>query len=470
MTATRAETDSLGTITIPADRYWGPQTERARALFRIGDARLDPGVIRATGLQKWAAAEANRRLGDVPEAIAGPIKAAAEEIIAGLRDTDFPLPVWQTGSGTQTNMNANEVIANRANEMLGQPLGARKPVHPNDHVNRGQSSNDSFPTVMHLAAVQALRGRLLPGLAALHAALAQKAEAFADIVKLGRTHMMDAVPVTLGGAFATWARQVQNGIARVTDTIPRLLLLPQGGTAAGTGLNRHPDFDAVFCAILAERTGEAFAPNPDKSEGMAAHDAFVELHGALNTVAVSLTKIANDIRLLGSGPRGGIGELIVPADGLSSSIMPGKTNPTQAEALTMVCARVMGNQTTVTVAGAQGHLELNVFKPVIIQSVLESAHLLGDAAASFATHMVAKLEPNRARIADQVARSLMLVTALNPHIGYDKAVAIAKLALAEDLTLRDAAARLGHVAPEDFDRWVNPADMLRPGGAQEGGG
>jgi len=470
MPATRTETDSLGTIAIPADRYWGPQTERARALFRIGDARLDPGVIRATGLQKWAAAAANRRLGELPETIAGPIEAAAEEIIAGLRDADFPLPVWQTGSGTQTNMNANEVIANRANEMLGQPLGARAPVHPNDHVNRGQSSNDSFPTVMHLAAVQALRGRLLPGLAALHAALTRKAEAFAGIVKLGRTHMMDAVPVTLGGAFATWARQVQNGVARVTDTLPRLLLLPQGGTAAGTGLNRHPDFDAVFCAILAERAGEAFAPNPDKSEGMAAHDAFVELHGALNTVAVSLTKIANDIRLLGSGPRGGIGELIVPADGLSSSIMPGKTNPTQAEALTMVCARVMGNQTTVTIAGAQGHLELNVFKPVIIQSVLESAHLLGDAAVSFAAHMVARLEPNRARIAEQVAKSLMLATALNPHIGYDKAVAIAKLALAEDLTLRDAAARLGHVAPEDFDRWVNPADMLRPGGVREGGG
>lgn len=468
--ATRTETDSLGTIEIPTGRYWGPQTERARALFRIGDARLDPGVIRATGLQKWAAAEANRRLGELPEAIAEPIKAAAEEIIAGLRDEDFPLPVWQTGSGTQTNMNANEVISNRANEMLGQPLGTRTPVHPNDHVNRGQSSNDSFPTVMHLAAVHAVRQRLLPGLAALHAALTAKAADYAAIVKLGRTHMMDAVPVTLGGEFATWARQVENGVARVADTLPRLLLLPQGGTAAGTGLNRHPDFDDAFCAIVAERTGEAFAPNPDKSEGMAAHDAFVELHGALNTVAVSLTKVANDIRLLGSGPRGGFGELVIPADGLSSSIMPGKTNPTQSEALTMVAARVMGNQTTVTFAGAQGHLELNVFKPVIIQAVLESAHLLGDAARSFATHMVAKLEPNRARIADQVAKSLMLVTALNPRIGYDKAVQIAKLALAEDLTLKAAAARLGFVTPEDFDRWVRPEEMIRPGGALDGGG
>jgi fumarate hydratase class II len=470
MTMTRTETDSLGTIEIPADRYWGPQTERARALFRIGEARLDPGVIRATGVQKWAAAEANRRLGELPEAIAEPIKAAAEEIIDGRRDADFPLPVWQTGSGTQTNMNANEVISNRANEMLGQPLGTRKPVHPNDHVNRGQSSNDSFPTVMHLAAVHAVRHRLLPGLAALHAALTAKADEYAGIVKLGRTHMMDAVPVTLGGEFATWARQVENGIARVAGAIPRLLLLPQGGTAAGTGLNRHPEFDEVFCAIVAERTGEAYAPNPDKSEGMAAHDAFVELHGAMNTVAVSLTKVANDIRLLGSGPRGGLGELIVPADGLSSSIMPGKTNPTQAEALTMVCARVMGNQTTVTFAGAQGHLELNVFKPVIIQAVLESANLLGDAARSFATHMVAKLAPNHARIADQVAKSLMLVTALNPRIGYDKAVAIAKKALAEDLTLKEAAHQLGHVAPEDFDRWVKPEDMLRPGGTLEGGG
>jgi fumarate hydratase class II len=322
---------------------------------------------------------------------------------------------------------------------------------------------------MHIAAVAALRARLLPGLAALHAALTEKAQDYAAIVKLGRTHMMDAVPVTLGSTFSTWARQVENGVARIADAIPRLLLLPQGGTAAGTGLNRHPDFDDAFCAILAARTGEAYAPNPDKSEGMAAHDAFVELHGAMNTVAVSLTKIANDIRLLGSGPRGGLGELIVPADGLSSSIMPGKTNPTQAEALTMVCARVMGNQTTVTIAGAQGHLELNVFKPVIIQCVLESAQLLGDAASSFATHMVAKLEPNRARIADQVAKSLMLVTALNPRIGYDKAVAIAKLALAEDLTLKDAAIRLGHVTAEEFDRWVRPEEMIRPGAALAGG-
>ena len=470
MAVMRTETDSLGTVDIPADRYWGPQTERARALFRIGEARLDPAVIHATGLQKWASAEANRRLGALPDALAEPIKAVADEIAAGQRDADFPLPIWQTGSGTQTNMNANEVIANRANEMLGQPLGTRRPIHPNDHVNRSQSSNDSFPTVMHIAAVLAVRQRLLPGLTVLHDALAAQAAEHAGLVKLGRTHMMDAVPVTLGGAFATWARQVQNGIARVTEALPRLRLLPQGGTAAGTGLNRHPDFDAVFCAVLAERTGEAFAPNPDKSEGMAAHDAFVELHGALNTLAVSLTKIANDIRLMGSGPRGGLGELVIPADGLSSSIMPGKTNPTQSEALTMVAARVMGNQTTVTIAGAQGHLELNVFKPVIIQVVLESTHLLGDARAVGGELRDHVHREGTRGIADQVAKSLMLVTALNPHIGYDKAVQIAKLALAEDLTLKEAAGRLGHVGAEDFDHWVRPEAMIRPGSSSEGGG
>jgi fumarate hydratase class II len=421
-------------------------------------------VIRAQGLQKWCAAEANRRLGELPDDIAAPIKAAAAEVESGARDADFPLPIWQTGSGTQTNMNANEVIANRANEMLGKPLGSRAPVHPNDHVNRGQSSNDSFPTVMHLAAVEAVERDLKPGLAALRSSLEARAAAWARIVKVGRTHMMDAVPVTLGGEFATWARQVGNGLHRVRDAMPRLRLLPQGGTAAGTGLNRHPDFDRLFCEIASERAGSRFSPNPDKSEGMAAHDAFVELHGALNTIAVSLMKIANDIRLLGSGPRAGIAELLIPADGLSSSIMPGKTNPTQAEALTMVCARVMGNQTTVTIAGSQGHLELNVYKPVILHTVLESCVLLGQAARSFATNLVDLLEPNLPRIADNLAKSLMLVTALNPHIGYDRAVQVAKLALAEDLTLRDAAARLGFVTPEDFDRWVRPEAMLRPGG------
>lgn len=461
----RTETDSLGSIDIPADRYWGPQTERARRLFRIGHDRLSPGVIHAQGLQKWAAAEANRRLGQLAPQIADAIGTAAEEVAGGLRDDDFPLPVWQTGSGTQTNMNANEVISNRANELLGRPLGTRDPVHPNDHVNRGQSSNDSFPTVMHLAAVASVRD-LLPALATLRDALAARAEAWAGIVKLGRTHLMDAVPVTLGGEFATWSQQVANGIARISDTLPRLAVLPQGGTAAGTGLNRHPDLDQVFCDIVAERTGFAFRPNPDKSEGMAAHDAFVELSGALNTLAVSLHKIANDIRLLGSGPRAGFAELVIPADGLSSSIMPGKTNPTQSEALTMVCARVMGNATTVTFSGVQGHLELNVYKPVIVHCVLESCELLTDASRSFAEHMVEKLQPNHARIADNLARSLMLVTALNPHIGYDNAVAIAKKALADDVTLREAADRLGSVTPEEFDRLVRPEDMTRPAAAR----
>jgi len=461
---TRTETDSLGTIEIPAQRYWGPQTERARQLFRIGDQRFPAVLIRAVGLHKIACAEANAALGELPAELAGPIVQAAQEIADGRRDDEFPLPIWQTGSGTQTNMNANEVIANRANELLGQTLGSRTPVHPNDHVNRSQSSNDSFPTIMHIAAVEVVVRRLLPALERLNAALVLRAAEWAGIVKVGRTHMMDAVPMTLGQACGAWARQVELGQDRLRATLPRLLSLAQGGTAVGTGLNRHKDFDAVFCRIVAERTGLGFYPSPDKFEGMGAHDALVELSGQLNVVAVSLNKLGNDVRLLGSGPRSGFGELIVPADGLSSSIMPGKTNPTQSEALTMVCARVIGNHVTVTVAGAQSFLELNVFKPVIIHAVLESATLLADAAESFATNMVDKLEPNRERIAEHLARSLMLVTALNPHIGYDKAMQVGKLALADGITLRDAAVRLGHVSPEDFDRWVRPEDMVTPGG------
>jgi fumarate hydratase class II len=467
--ALRTETDSLGTIDIPADRLWGPQTERARRLFRIGSERFPPGLIRAVGLHKSACAAANARLGELPADLADTIANAADEIAAGERDEEFPLPVWQTGSGTQTNMNANEVISNRANQMLGQPLGSRKPVHPNDHVNRGQSSNDNFPTMMHIAAAEAVERRLLPALGRLHAALDRRAGEWSGIVKLGRTHMMDAVPMTLGQEAGAWARQVELGMARLRDATPRLLMLAQGGTAVGTGLNRHRDFDRVFCEILAERTGLPFVPNPNKFEGMGAHDAMVELSGALNTIAVSLNKIGNDVRLLGSGPRSGLSELVIPSDGLSSSIMPGKTNPTQSEALTMVCAQVMGNHTTVTVAGAQGHLELNVFKPVIINAVLQSAGLLADAAESFAEHMVAKLEPNRERVAEHLARSLMLVTALNPRIGYDAAVRIGKTALAENLTLKDAAQKLGLVSPEDFDRWVRPEQMVEPGATLEGG-
>ena len=469
MASTRTETDSLGSIEIDAERYWGPQTERARRLFRIGDERFSAGLIRAVGLQKQAAAEANRQLGELPAELADPIITAAREIADGRMDAEFPLPVWQTGSGTQTNMNANEVIANRANELLGQPRGSRAPVHPNDHVNRGQSSNDSFPTVMHIAAAEAVH-RLIKALAHLQASLAARAAAWNDIVKVGRTHMMDAVPMTLGQGFAAWARQIELGIARLHDATPRLLALPQGGTAVGTGLNTHRDFDRVFCERIAALTGLPFTPNPNKFEGMGAHDALVELSGVLNVIAVSCNKIGNDIRLLGSGPRAGLSELIVPADGLSSSIMPGKTNPTQCEALTMVAAQVMGNHVTITVAAAQSFLELNVFKPVIVYNLLQSCRLLTDAAESFAVNMVDKVEPNRARIAENLGKSLMLVTALNPHIGYDKAVQIGKMALAENITLKAAAAKLGFVAPEDFDRWVVPAAMTTPGASLAGGG
>ncbi len=460
---TRTETDSLGSIDIDADRYWGPQTERARLLFRIGSERFPPVLIRAQGLQKQAAAEANAELGELPAALARPIAEAAAEVAAGRHDAEFPLPVWQTGSGTQTNMNANEVIANRANEMLGHPRGVREPVHPNDHVNRGQSSNDSFPTVMHVAAAEAVTHQLVPALTTLHESLAARAHEWDAIVKVGRTHMMDAVPVTLGQECAAWARQVELGLARLHDTMPRLLSLPQGGTAVGTGLNRHPEFDRAFCRRIAALTGFDFTSNPNKFEGMGAHDVFVELSGMLNVIATGLNKLGNDVRLLGSGPRSGLSELIIPSDGLSSSIMPGKTNPTQSEALTMVCAQVVGNHVAITIGAAQSFLELNVFKPLIIHNVLQSIALLADAATSFAANMVDKLQPNLDRIADNLARSLMLVTALNPHIGYDKAVAIGKRALAENVTLREAAAELGFVSPENFDRWVVPAQMTRPG-------
>ena len=462
---TRTETDSLGTIEIDAERYWGPQTERARLLFQIGTERFPPGLIRAVGLQKQASALANAELGELAGDVADPIAAAAAEVAAGVHDGEFPLPVWQTGSGTQTNMNANEVIANRANEMLGRPRGVREPIHPNDHVNRGQSSNDSFPTAMHVAAAEAVEHRLAPGLRMLHASLVARAAQWDGVVKVGRTHMMDAVPVTLGQEFAAWGRQIELGLERLRDAMPRLLSLPQGGTAVGTGLNCHAQFDGVFCRHIAALTGLGFTPNPNKFEGMGAHDAFVELSGVFNVIAAGLNKLGNDIRLLGSGPRSGIGELIVPADGLSSSIMPGKTNPTQSEALTMVCAQVMGNNVAITIGAAQSFLELNVFKPLIIHNVLQSAGLLADAARSFAVNMVDKLEPNLDRISDNLARSLMLVTALNPHIGYDKAVRIGKKALMENLTLRDAAAALGYVTPADFDRWVVPGAMTRPGAA-----
>jgi len=462
MAATRTETDTLGAVEVPSIRYWGAQTQRSLDNFPIGGERMPTALIRAFALQKQAAARANLRLGELEPAIAAAIDAAATAIAAGELDDEFPLVVWQTGSGTQTNMNLNEVISNRANETLGSGRGTKSPVHPNDHVNRSQSSNDSFPTAMHVAAVREIHARLLPGLGRLHAALTTKAEAFADIVKIGRTHLQDATPLTLGDAVGAWAHQVAMGIRRVEATLPRLYQVAQGGTAVGTGVNAPTGFATAFAEELAALTGLPFVSAPNKFEALAAHDAVVEASGALNTVAVSLMKVANDIRLLGSGPRCGLGELMLPANEPGSSIMPGKVNPTQAEALTQVCARVMGNHTTITVAGASGHLELNVFKPVMIDALLQSVRLLGDAAASFAERCVEGMEADRDRIADLLGRSLMLVTALAPHIGYDAAAKIAKTAHAEGTTLREAALRLDLVGADDFDRWVRPEAMLGP--------
>ena len=459
----RTETDSLGPVQVPVDRYWGAQTQRSLENFRIGDERMPLGLVRAFGMQKKAAAVANRRLGGLDERLAHAIVQAADEVIAGQLDEHFPLVVWQTGSGTQTNMNLNEVIANRANEILGAPLGAKSPVHPNDHVNLSQSSNDSFPTAMHIAAVAAIEETLLPGLDRLLAALQERTQAFAALVKVGRTHLQDATPVTVGQEFSGYAEQVRLGIARLERALPDLHRVAQGGTAVGTGLNAPQGFDQAFASALAELAGRPFVPATNKFEALAAHDALVELSGAMNTVAVSLTKIANDIRLLGSGPRCGLGELHLPENEPGSSIMPGKVNPTQAEALTMVAAQVMGNHVAVTVAGAQGHLELNVFKPVIIRNVLHSARILGDAARSFADNCVAGIEPNEARLKELVERTLMLVTALNPVIGYDNAAKVVKLAAAENLTLREAALRLGVIDAVTFDRVVRPEQMLAPG-------
>jgi fumarate hydratase class II len=459
---TRTERDSMGAIEVPAGSYWGAQTQRSLENFRIGGEHMPESLIRALAVQKKAAALANVTLGALDARLGTAIAKAADEVIAGEHETEFPLVVWQTGSGTQTNMNMNEVLANRANELLGGERGAKSPVHPNDHVNLGQSSNDSFPTAMHIAAATEIDHRLLPALEALHRTLAQKATAFAEIIKIGRTHLQDATPLTLGDEFGAYARQVELGIARVKTTLPRLYDLAQGGTAVGTGLNAPKGFSEAFIAAARTVTGLPFASAPNKFEALAAHDALVEVSGALNVLAASLMKIANDVRLLGSGPRSGLGEIHLPENEPGSSIMPGKVNPTQAEAVTMVATQVMGNHVTITIAGSQGHLELNVFKPVIAYNVLQSIRLIADAAASFAANCVVGIEPNRDRIAELVGRSLMLVTALAPHIGYDKAAEIAKHALAENMTLRDAAAALGYVRVEDFDRWVDPKIMLGP--------
>jgi fumarate hydratase class II len=462
----RTERDSMGPMRVPADRYWGAQTQRSLENFPIGDERMPLAVVRAFGLQKAAAARANVALGALAAKTGRAVARAADAVAAGKFDDHFPLVVWQTGSGTQTNMNANEVIANRANELLGGKRGDKSPVHPNDHVNAGQSSNDTFPTAMHIAAVLEIEGRLLPALETLHASLAAKADAFSKIVKIGRTHLQDATPLMLGDEFSGWAAQVQNGIARVRDALPRLLFLAQGGTAVGSGVNTVRGFDRKFCdelnRTLGRKGGRKFRPAPSKFEAMAAHDAIVEASGALNTVAVSLMTVANNIRLLASGPRAGLGELSLPANEPGSSIMPGKVNPTQAEALTMVCAQVMGNHTAVTVAGSHGHLQLNVFKPVMIRNLLQSVALLADASDSFARRCVDGIDANADRIAELVERSLMLVTALSPHIGYDRAAAISKSAWQNGTSLREAAIASGDVSAADYDRWVRPEAMTRP--------
>ncbi len=458
----RTETDSMGAVQVPADRYWGAQTQRSLENFRIGEERMPAALIRAFGIQKMAAARANMALGDLDRRLGDAIVRAAQEVIDGVLLDHFPLVVWQTGSGTQTNMNANEVIANRANELLGAPLGAKSPVHPNDHVNMAQSSNDSFPTVMHIAAVEEIERRLLPALDGLHDALAAKAEAFAEIVKIGRTHLQDATPLTLGQEFSGYVQQVFNGRERIRAALPRLCMLAQGGTAVGTGLNSRVGFDAAFAQEVAAITGLPFVPAPNKFEALAAHDAIVEMSGALNVLATSLMKIANDIRLLGSGPRCGLGELRLPENEPGSSIMPGKVNPTQAEALTMVCAQVIGNNVTVSIANTHGHLELNVFKPVIILNLLQSIRLLADACNSFNERCIAGIEPNRERIDRLLHESLMLVTALNPHIGYDNAAKVAKTAHAENTTLAEAAERLGLLDREEFERLVRPEAMVGP--------
>src|SRR5918998_2632696 len=461
--ATRTETDTFGPIAVPADRYWGAQTERSIRNFRIGGERLPKPLVHALAMVKQASALVNRDLGELEPRLADAIASAAADVVAGRRDDEFPLVVWQTGSGTQSNMNANEVIANLANERLGGKLGSKSPVHPNDHVNRGQSSNDSFPTAMHIAAARQINERLLPALRHLHKALDDKARAFADIVKIGRTHLQDATPVTLGQEFSGYAAQVELAIGRIEATLPGLYALAQGGTAVGTGLNAHPKFAASFARKVSELTALPFTSAENKFEALASHDALVFAHGALASLAAGLFKIANDIRLLGSGPRSGLGEISLPENEPGSSIMPGKVNPTQAEAMTMVCTQVMGNGTTVAFAGSQGHFELNVFKPVIANAVLQSIRLLADASVSFADNCVVGIEPNRERLGELMQRSLMLVTALAPKIGYDNAAAIAKAAHKNGTTLKEEALRSGHVTAEEFDAVVRPETMLAPG-------
>ncbi len=464
MSATRKESDTFGEIDVPAHRHWGAQTQRSLENFRIGTERMPPPLVRALGLVKLAAARTNRALGLLDEAVADAVEAAALEAADGHLDDEFPLVVWQTGSGTQSNMNANEVIANRAIEILGGERGSKKPVHPNDHVNRGQSSNDTFPTAMHVAAALEISRRLLPALRRLKGSLEAKAGEFSSIVKIGRTHLQDATPLTLGQEFSAYAAQLEAGERRVHAALQELMPLAQGGTAVGTGLNTHERFAEGIASELSKLTGLPFRPAANMFEALATHDAIVSAHGALNTLAASLFKIANDVRLLGSGPRAGIGELILPENEPGSSIMPGKVNPTQAEAVTMVCARVFGNHATVTFAGSQGHLELNVFKPVIADAILQSIRLLADASVSFAENCVDGIVANEERIEELLSRSLMLVTALAPSIGYDAAAGIAKTAHRNGTTLREEALLSGLVDEKTFDAVVDARRMIGPSG------
>lgn len=457
---TRIETDTLGEVHVPADRYWGAQTQRSLENFKIGNHPMPIEVIHAFGILKKAAAMVNNEIGRLADEKKHTIAAACDEIIQGKLDDHFPLTIWQTGSGTQTNMNVNEVIANRTHVLSGQELGTGEcRVHPNDDVNQSQSSNDTFPTAMNIAAVCLVREKTLPGIRALHTALAKKAEAWDQIVKIGRTHLMDATPLTLGQEFSGYAAMLAHGIHALEKSLPHLYELALGGTAVGTGLNTPDGFDKKTAEIIADLTGCPFVSAPNKFEALAAHDGLVAAHGALKGLAVSLTKIAHDIRMLGSGPRCGINELVLPANEPGSSIMPGKVNPTQAEALTMVCSQVLGNDVTMGIGGANGHFELNVYKPVIIYNFLESARLLADAAVSFSDKCVLKMRPNREAIRSHLNHSLMLVTALNPYIGYEKAARVAKKAYDEKKTLKQAAVELKLVTGDEFDQWVNPRAM-----------
>jgi fumarate hydratase, class II len=460
---TRSETDSFGPIDVAADRYWGAQTERSRQNFRIGQDRMPMPIVHALAMVKLAAAETNRELGLIDQRRTGAIIRAAREVIDGKLDDHFPLVVWQTGSGTQTNMNLNEVIANRANELLGGKLGAKQPIHPNDHVNMSQSSNDSFPTAMHIAAATRILADLVPALETLHRALRAKEKAFAKIVKIGRTHTQDATPLTLGQEFSGYAAQVESGIARLRLAVKDLYPLAQGGTAVGTGLNSKPKFARSFAKHVARITKLPFTSAANKFEALASNDAYVFAHGAINSVATGLFKIANDIRLLGSGPRSGLGELVLPENEPGSSIMPGKVNPTQCEAMTMVCCQVFGNHTAITVGGSQGHFELNVYKPLLAYCMMHSIQLLADVARSFTEHCVEGIRANEKRIQELMERSLMLVTALAPKIGYDNAAKVAKSAHARGTTLKEEALRLGLVSAAEFDRLVQPSKMTHPG-------